>query len=58
MLSRALPWKETVTKRLKEHYQLIGYDIFCTNHRFGPLPPGQSSKSMRLFAEEVIPAFQ
>ena len=49
---------ETVAKRLKEQYRLIGYDIFCANHRFGPLPEGQSRKSMRLFAEEVMPAFR
>ena len=49
---------ETVTKQLKAQHQLIGYDIFCANHRFGPLPQEQSSKSMRLFAEEVMPAFR
>ena len=49
---------EMVAKRLKEQHRLIGYDIFCANHRFGPLPQEQSSKSMRLFAEEVMPAFQ
>ena len=49
---------ETVAKQLKEQHQLIGYDIFCANHRFGPLPQEQSSKSMRLFAEEVMPAFR
>jgi alkanesulfonate monooxygenase SsuD/methylene tetrahydromethanopterin reductase-like flavin-dependent oxidoreductase (luciferase family) len=49
---------ETVTRKLREQHQLIGYDIFCANHRFGPLPPEQCLKSMKLFAKEVMPAFQ
>ena len=48
---------ETVTKQLKEQYELIGYDIFCASHRFGPLPKEQVIKSMKLFAEEVMPNF-
>jgi alkanesulfonate monooxygenase SsuD/methylene tetrahydromethanopterin reductase-like flavin-dependent oxidoreductase (luciferase family) len=49
---------ETVTKQLKKQYDLIGYDIFCASHRFGPLPKEQVSKSMKLFAEEVMPNFR
>ena len=49
---------ETVTKKLKEQYQLIGQDIFCANHRFGPMPAEHVTKSMRLFGEEVLPEFQ
>lgn len=49
---------ETMAKQLKEQHRLIGYDIFCANRRFGPLPQEQSSRSMRLFAQEVMPAFQ
>ncbi len=48
---------DTVIRKLKEQRELIGYDIFCANHRFGPLPAEQSLKSMKLFGEEVIPAF-
>jgi alkanesulfonate monooxygenase SsuD/methylene tetrahydromethanopterin reductase-like flavin-dependent oxidoreductase (luciferase family) len=48
---------ETVVRKLKEQYDLIGYDIFCANHRFGAIPLEQSMKSMKLFGEEVIPAF-
>ena len=48
---------ETVLRKLKEQHAHIGYDIFCANHRFGPLPPEQSLKSMQLFGKEVIPAF-
>jgi alkanesulfonate monooxygenase SsuD/methylene tetrahydromethanopterin reductase-like flavin-dependent oxidoreductase (luciferase family) len=49
---------ETLTRKLEEQHHLIGYDIFCANHRFGPLPAEQCLKSMKLFAKEVIPAFQ
>ena len=48
---------ETVTRKLKEQHQLIGYDIFCANHRFGPMPLENSLKSLKLFGQEVIPAF-
>ena len=48
---------ETVTRKLKEQSELIGYDIFCANHRFGPMPLEQSTKSLKLFGQEVIPAF-
>ena len=47
---------ETVARKLKEQHELIGYDIFCANHRFGAMPQEQSMKSLRLFGEEVIPA--
>lgn len=45
---------DTVLERLKAQHQLIGYDIFCANHRFGPMP---QEMSMKLFAQEVMPAF-
>ena len=48
---------DTVTGKLQEQSQLIGYDIFCVNHRFGPMPLEHSMKSLKLFGEEVIPAF-
>ena len=48
---------ETVIAKLREQSELCGYDIFCANHRFGVLPSEQSLKSMKLFGEEVIPAF-
>jgi hypothetical protein len=31
--------------------------VFCANHRFGGMPLEQASKSLKLFGEEVIPAF-
>ena len=27
---------ETVIRRMQTQHQLIGYDIFCANHHFGP----------------------
>lgn len=49
---------ETVIRRLKAQHQRIGYDIFCANHRFGPMPREQVLKSLELFGKEVIPAFR
>ena len=49
---------ETVIKQLKAQSELCGYDIFCANHRFGTIPQEQSLKSLKLFGEEVIPAFR
>jgi alkanesulfonate monooxygenase SsuD/methylene tetrahydromethanopterin reductase-like flavin-dependent oxidoreductase (luciferase family) len=48
---------ETVIHRLKDQHQRLGYDIFCANHRFGPMTQEQSLKSLELFGKEVIPAF-
>jgi len=48
---------ETVLRKLKDQHQRIGYDVFCANHRFGPMPAAQSLKSLKLFGQEVIPAF-
>jgi alkanesulfonate monooxygenase SsuD/methylene tetrahydromethanopterin reductase-like flavin-dependent oxidoreductase (luciferase family) len=48
---------ETVIRQLKEQHRRIGYDIFCANHRLGPMPLEQSLRSLELFGKEVIPAF-
>ena len=48
---------ETVRRKLEEQHAMIGYDIFCANHRVGPMPTDVSLKSIKLFGEEVIPAF-
>jgi len=48
---------ETVRRQLKAQHEAIGYDIFCANHRFGPIPTEHSRKSLELFGKEVIPAF-
>ncbi|MFQ6030326.1 MAG: LLM class flavin-dependent oxidoreductase, partial [Dehalococcoidia bacterium] len=49
---------ETVSRKLVEHQKGIGYDVFCTNHRIGTMPAEHVIKSLRLFGEEVIPAFR
>lgn len=48
---------ETVARQMQEQQQLIGHDIFCARHSFGHLAPEAAKKSIRLFAEEVMPAF-
>lgn len=49
---------ETVIRKLEEGKQKIGYDIFCTNHEIGKMPPHMVRNSIRLFGKEVIPAFR
>ena len=48
---------DTVIRQIEEQRQRTGYDIFCARHRIGHLAPALAQKSMRLFAEQVIPAF-
>ena len=49
---------ETVTRKLKEQRELMGYDIFTAAHRIGNMPQEQSLNSLKLFAQEVMPAFR
>lgn len=49
---------ETVARRLEEGKKLIGYDIFCSNHEVGRMPPDLVDKSIRLFGKEIVPAFK
>lgn len=48
---------ETVARRLADQHELIGHDIFCARHPFGYISPDDANRSIRLFAEEVMPAF-
>jgi alkanesulfonate monooxygenase SsuD/methylene tetrahydromethanopterin reductase-like flavin-dependent oxidoreductase (luciferase family) len=48
---------ETVIRRLQAGQAQLGYDIFCTNHQIGRMPPDQVARSIELFGKEVIPAF-
>jgi alkanesulfonate monooxygenase SsuD/methylene tetrahydromethanopterin reductase-like flavin-dependent oxidoreductase (luciferase family) len=48
---------DTVRRQIEEQRQRTGYDIFCARHRIGHLAPELARKSMRLFAEHVMPAF-
>ena len=49
---------ETVTRALQAGQQRVGYDVFCTNHQIGGMSPQLVENSIRLFGEQVIPAFQ
>jgi alkanesulfonate monooxygenase SsuD/methylene tetrahydromethanopterin reductase-like flavin-dependent oxidoreductase (luciferase family) len=49
---------ETVIRGLQAGRARIAYDVFCTNHQIGRMPPQLVENSIRLFGEEVIPAFQ
>jgi hypothetical protein len=44
-------------RKIQEQHDLIGHDVLCTQHGFGHLAPELIKKSIRLFGEEVIPAF-
>lgn len=48
---------DTVIRKIQEQHDLIGHDVLCTQHGFGRLAPELAKKSIRLFGEEVIPAF-
>lgn len=48
---------ETVIRQLRDGQQRIGYDLFCTNHEVGNMPPELVRNSIEIFGHEVIPAF-
>jgi alkanesulfonate monooxygenase SsuD/methylene tetrahydromethanopterin reductase-like flavin-dependent oxidoreductase (luciferase family) len=48
---------DTVIRKIQEQHALIGHDVLCTQHGFGHLDRELVKKSIRLFGEEVIPAF-
>jgi alkanesulfonate monooxygenase SsuD/methylene tetrahydromethanopterin reductase-like flavin-dependent oxidoreductase (luciferase family) len=47
----------TVIRRLQAGQARLGYDLFCTNHQIGRMPPELVNQSIDLFGQEVIPAF-
>jgi alkanesulfonate monooxygenase SsuD/methylene tetrahydromethanopterin reductase-like flavin-dependent oxidoreductase (luciferase family) len=49
---------KTVINKLREGQKRVGYTLFTGNHAFGQMPWGLVEKSIRLFGEEVIPAFR
>jgi alkanesulfonate monooxygenase SsuD/methylene tetrahydromethanopterin reductase-like flavin-dependent oxidoreductase (luciferase family) len=49
---------ETVMRQLETSKQRIGYDIFCGNFAIGKMPPEMVRDSIRLFGQEVVPAFR
>ena len=48
---------ETVARELKKRHEWMGFNVFCTNHQIGKMPPPLVNKSIELFGKEVIPAF-
>ena len=48
---------ETVIRNLEKQQQLAGFQTFSATFRFGGLPNKLVEKSIRLFGQEVIPAF-
>ena len=47
---------DTVRKQVQEHLQITGSNYFVGSFCFGSLTGEQTLRSLRLFAEEVIPA--
>ena len=48
---------ETVIGMLEKQQKKVGYDLFAASHGIGTMPPELVEKSLRLFGEQVIPAF-
>ena len=48
---------DTVIAKIQAQHQLIGHDIFSARHRFGRMSEEIARKSLRLFGQEVMPAF-
>lgn len=48
---------DTVARQLEDQQRRLGYDVFCADFHFGPLPNDQVGRSMALFAQKVMPAF-
>ena len=49
---------ETVTRRIQETQNTIGYDVFGGKFRFGPMPDHLVENSLTLFGEKVMPQFK
>jgi len=49
---------DTVQKQVQEHLRLTGSNYFVGSFFFGTLTAEQTLRSLRLFAEEVMPVFQ
>ena len=46
---------ETVIEKIKDQQQCVGYDLLCTDHRFGGMATELLVKSMTWFGREVSP---
>jgi alkanesulfonate monooxygenase SsuD/methylene tetrahydromethanopterin reductase-like flavin-dependent oxidoreductase (luciferase family) len=49
---------ETVARKVREQQERVGNDVLCTQHQLNDMPEAQVTKSLKLFGEEVIPAFR
>ena len=49
---------ETVVRKIAESSERIGYTQFAAKFHIGAMPHSLVEKSIRLFGEEVIPAFR
>ena len=49
---------ETVTRQIVESQGRIGFTVFGASHHIGAMPVAMVDSSIRLFGEEVIPAFE
>ena len=49
---------ETVARKVAEGAERIGYDHFAAKFHIGRMPAAMVESSIRLFGEEVIPAFR
>jgi alkanesulfonate monooxygenase SsuD/methylene tetrahydromethanopterin reductase-like flavin-dependent oxidoreductase (luciferase family) len=49
---------DTVRKQVREHLQITGSNYFVGSFFFGTLTGEQTMRSLRLFAEEIMPAFR
>ena len=49
---------DTVKQRVQEHMHITGSNYFVGSFCFGSLSREQTLRSLRLFAQEVMPAFQ
>ena len=48
---------KTVAAAIKKQHELCGYQLLLTNHQFEGMPRDLYVKSMKMFGEQVIPAF-
>jgi alkanesulfonate monooxygenase SsuD/methylene tetrahydromethanopterin reductase-like flavin-dependent oxidoreductase (luciferase family) len=49
---------ETVRRKITECHEVLGFGTFVALLHFATLPAEHTEKSIRLFAEEVLPAIQ
>ena len=49
---------ETVTRKIIESQERIGFTVFAASHHVGGMPVEAVDSSIRLFGEKVIPAFE